>query len=634
MSERQNYGVLRIIHVPAADQNIHSRKIKRLDAYPAGRISEERQVYVLTGRETTIGRALNNDLIVMDPTVSREHARLVLNAEGWFIYNTTEQNALHVNGDTIQAGAHVAIQSQDFLILGHTMLQLIAPKISGETPLPDLDVDLLLEQCPVTPGLPDNSDPQTYVSASSTPESQHVSSEQSTTSIEEDEQEVLRTKYKYRRTAHTPRGWFSVSDAAHGLNVRPWLDDVHLFGTENNAEPAFLHRLKTHMSWMIGSIALIMLVLGAIVIIILDNLLGIVSLAQENPVTLLSVIAIPVVTALGINLLVNFIDRYEREPWFLRLCAFLWGAVIAIPPITFIEGQVEIWRSAILGPQAGKALNALFSALNAGVTEETVKGLGLLLLFLVLRDEFDNVTDGIVYGALIGAGFAMVENIYYFSNNPKDILFLLIGRIGLGWLNHSTFTVCFGMALGYIRHTRLRWQQIVIPLLGYCASIGVHTAFDFIYYFSSALLLTAPGNANVRSLFLMANIGDYFVPFIAQMVIIYCLIKALAHESAIIREFLTSEVSDGIVSVEEYALLPYSFLRTRVERKVLRSYGIKQWLRVQALYQTEIGLAFRKWHVHMGDKPKLGYLQPEDAYRKRIQHLRQMILLAEEDQQS
>jgi hypothetical protein len=36
----------------------------------------------------------------------------------------------------------------------------------------------------------------------------------------------------------------------------------------------------------------------------------------------------------------------------------------------------------------------------------------------------------------------------------------------------------------------------------------------------------------------------------------------------------------------------------------------------------EIGLAFRKWHVSMGDKPKAGERQPEDAYRERIKQLR------------
>ncbi len=143
MSERQNYGVLRVVHVPLPD-----KKMKRQDAYP---LSEERQVYVLTCRETTIGRALNNDLIVMDPLASREHARLVLDANGWSIYNITENNVLHVNGEVILAGAHLSIQPQDFFVLGHTMLQLVAPKHSGETPLPDLDLDTLTAQFPETP---------------------------------------------------------------------------------------------------------------------------------------------------------------------------------------------------------------------------------------------------------------------------------------------------------------------------------------------------------------------------------------------------------------------------------------------------------------------------------------------------
>ncbi len=133
----------------------------------------------------------------------------------------------------------------------------------------------------------------------------------------------------------------------------------------------------------------------------------------------------------------------------------------------------------------------------------------------------------------------------------------------------------------------------------------------------------------VARLSLIAVIGDYIPPFIAQLILLYLLIKALAHEAAVIREFLASEVGSGVVQVDEYALLQNSFRRTKVERYVLWKSGFKQWLRVKALYQTEIGLAFRKWHVSMGDKPKLGYLQPEDAYRQRIGRLRQEIAGAE-----
>jgi hypothetical protein len=44
------------------------------------------------------------------------------------------------------------------------------------------------------------------------------------------------------------------------------------------------------------------------------------------------------------------------------------------------------------------------------------------------------------------------------------------------------------------------------------------------------------------------------------------------------------------------------------------------------LHQTATGLAFRKWHVALGDRPKPTPRQPEDAYRERIPRLRQRLL--------
>ena len=180
-----------------------------------------------------------------------------------------------------------------------------------------------------------------------------------------------------------------------------------------------------------------------------------------------------------------------------------------------------------------------------------------------------------------------------------------------------------------MRHIRVRSWQIAIPLLGFLCAVGLHSFFDFVDFQASIALNTSHGDSNVTFLSLLALIGDYIPPFLAQVFLLYILIKALAHEAAVIREFLAVEVSNGVVRVDEYALLQNSFQRTKTERRVLREYGFRQWLRVKALYQTEIGLAFRKWHVSMGDKPKLGYIQPEDAYRQRIKRLRNEIAQGE-----
>jgi len=96
----QNYGVLRVVRVRPARELVGS-SVK----YPTGWLPEEGLVHVLTQHETTIGRALNNDIILMDPTVSREHARLVLNQDGWHIINLTVKNVVRVNGHECSTGS-------------------------------------------------------------------------------------------------------------------------------------------------------------------------------------------------------------------------------------------------------------------------------------------------------------------------------------------------------------------------------------------------------------------------------------------------------------------------------------------------------------------------------------------------
>ncbi|MEO8970206.1 MAG: PrsW family glutamic-type intramembrane protease [Ktedonobacteraceae bacterium] len=610
MTMKQNYGVLRVVRVrlPAnATANLQER-------YPSGWLPEERLVHLLTQRETTIGRALNNDIILMDPTVSREHARLVLDDSGWHILNLTSQNVVRVNGTVVAYGTSYPLQPQDILILGSTMLQLIAPQQSLEKEQKEHS-----ETEPELEKVTEPSRPVKRVSESQVLSGDKISVVQKSVPSPTPPRPLERERYAQSDEKKRISAQLDDEPAA-----QDWDDDEEsVLGAGITMQFALPQRMGGRTRWLIAGGGVAILVVSAVVTVVLNGLVGLSALAQYGPLDLLAAIVIPVIPALGINLLVNFMDRFEREPWFLRLAAFLWGAIIAIPIAFFVERKLDTTLLNLLGPNASDVLRSVFQGLNAGITEETIKGAGLLLLFFILRDEFDNVTDGIVYGALIGAGFAMVENFRYFANDFQQFpVFLIVYRIVLGWLGHSTFTVCFGAALGYIRHTRVRWRQMVIPLLGFLLAVGLHSFFDFVDFQASAALNASPGNNNVTFLSLLALIGDYIPPFFAQIVLLYILIKSLAHEAAVIREFLAVEVSNGVVKVDEYALLQNSFQRTRAERVVWRRQGWRQWMRIKALYQTEIGLAFRKWHVSMGDKPKLGYLQPEDAYRQRIKRLR------------
>src|SRR5581483_5352753 len=121
----QQFGVLRVVRMLPGN---HAPGAHMQQRHPDGWLPEEGLVHVLTRRDTTIGRALNNDIILLDLTVSREHARLLLDQNGWRIINLTEQNIVRVNGRPIPGGGSLPVRPQDILVLGSTMLQLIAPR--------------------------------------------------------------------------------------------------------------------------------------------------------------------------------------------------------------------------------------------------------------------------------------------------------------------------------------------------------------------------------------------------------------------------------------------------------------------------------------------------------------------------
>lgn len=646
----QNYGVLRVVRVrpPAgAATNTQGKS-------PTGWLPEEGLVHMLTRYETTIGRALNNDIVLMDPTVSREHARLVLDRDGWHLVNLTAQNIVRVNGRPVPCSASLAVQPQDIIVLGSTMLQLIAPLPNKQDEPRSIDVSSpadvsrmethplkLVAQSADAPALPDNiaieRGRQSTIDGNdgqkASPSPQVPAPLQPLRPPWQPSPPLPISSPRHNGQYNPAQRDFLQAPAQPDpeLVAQPWDEEEEsVLGAGVTMQFALPQRMGVRTRWLIAGAGVTILFISATITIVLNSVIGLSALAENGISSVMVALTIPLVPAIGINLLVNFMDRYEREPWFLRLAAFLWGAIIAIPPAFFVEQNVDNLLQNLLGPNTSDVLRSALGGLNAGVTEESVKGLGLLLLFVILRDEFDNVTDGIVYAALIGAGFAFVENFRYFATNFRDTLvFLIVGRVILGWLGHSTFTACFGAALGYIRHTRVRWKQILIPLLGYLIAVGLHSFYDFVDIQAGAAISAAPNDGNVALFSLIAIIGDYIPPFLAQVGLLYILVKGLAHEAAVIREFLAVEVSNGIVMVNEYAILQNSFQRTREERRVLRRSGIRQWLRLKALYQTEIGLAFRKWHVHMGDKPKLGYRQPEDAYRERIRRLRHELRAAD-----
>lgn len=139
----------------------------------------------------------------------------------------------------------------------------------------------------------------------------------------------------------------------------------------------------------------------------------------------------------------------------------------AIPSIIFafiVNTVLSIPFYVFAGESLGDALSA---SLIAPLVEESIKGLLLLVLLIIWRHEIDSILDGIIYGAMIGLGFAMVENVFYFAGafaegGTEGWWSVVILRNVFG-LNHSLFTAVTGMGIAIARLTPRPWVRFSTP---------------------------------------------------------------------------------------------------------------------------------------------------------------------------
>ncbi len=162
--------------------------------------------------------------------------------------------------------------------------------------------------------------------------------------------------------------------------------------------------------------------------------------------------------ALPVLFLVYVLDLYEREPLSLVIGALLWGAVAATTLSGFANDGWGLVVARVGGPEFAARWTA---ALTAPFVEETLKGLGVVMIYLIAPDEFDDMMDGFVYGAVCGLGFAVVEDVFYFmgvfGGHPNGVLQGFFVRVvASGLYSHVLYTGLVGMGIGYFVSRRQR----------------------------------------------------------------------------------------------------------------------------------------------------------------------------------
>ncbi len=310
-----------------------------------------------------------------------------------------------------------------------------------------------------------------------------------------------------------------------------------------------------------------------------------------------AVLALTFAGAFGLPYLgiILWIDRNEREPWYLIVSALVWGAILATGLSGIFNSIFGAFAGAIVpNPEVAMQLTA---SISAPLVEETTKGMALLALYFFFRKHFDNVLDGVVYGALVGLGFAVFENFSYYVNQPGGVigvfaLTFVRGVIAAAGGSHATFTALTGLGLGLFRVMRRGWVRWLMPPLGLAAAIFMHFSWNT---FAGVIMGIVPGG-DVGGLLIGLPAAVVFLqlPFLAFVLITSFF--ALRHERWLIRKYLGTEQPPVVHEKELFRLVP-AYRRTAHSLYLALTLRPGAWWRSRWRNHLLVRLAFEKWHM-------------------------------------
>jgi protease PrsW len=303
--------------------------------------------------------------------------------------------------------------------------------------------------------------------------------------------------------------------------------------------------------------------------------------------------AVPFMVALPLALLpvpllvgvVLWMDRLEPEPRGNLIFAFGWGAGIAALLALLINtaGLVYVTQPA-LGTTRGEFVSAAF---GAPFVEETLKGGVLVGLLWRRRKEFDGPTDGVIYAAMVGLGFAMIENVGYYitalvtpvQGGVELLGFTFVLRGILAPMLHPLFTSMTGLGVAYAAARPRGWGRAWPVIVGWLAAMVLHGLWN---------ALSAWGAAGL-------SIG-YGIMACVAVGVIAVLVMDRRRLVRLIRRYLPAYGATGLVSADDITMLASLRARHRARNWATATAGLAAG-KAMADYQlaaTELALLHSK----------------------------------------
>lgn len=305
-----------------------------------------------------------------------------------------------------------------------------------------------------------------------------------------------------------------------------------------------------------------------------------------------------------------WVDRFEKEPGLLLGIVFFWGALVAAG-VAFIANTVlGISFYWLTGSEFATGL--FTGSFAAPLIEESLKGFSVLLIFLVFRQEFDTILDGVVFAGIAALGFAATENTYYIfnygylENGFHGLLQMTFIRVLLvGW-QHPFYTAFIGIGLAVAKFQSSLLRQISWILGGWAAAVFTHAVHNTI----STLASGAGGLVLGTS-----------VDWMGWTLMLVFILWQTHREKKWIRFHLLEEVSLGTLSIAQYNTAASGWAQSAARMRALLHGNYRTTYR---FYNAAAEIAFSKEkHQRLGNKRENSHRI--EALREEMQRLSPLV---------
>lgn len=239
--------------------------------------------------------------------------------------------------------------------------------------------------------------------------------------------------------------------------------------------------------------------------------------------------------------LVYWIDRYEAEPKLLLGLVFWWGAIVAAAGA--LVSQLILEGAFHLATGSESAADLAGTTLFAPLTEESLKGAAVLVVFLAFRREFDSVLDGLVYAGIVALGFAATENTLYLIGEASEsgiegMLGLWVVRVVMGIWDHPFYTSFIGMGLAAARLSRQPLVRWLAPPAGWACAVIAHAIHN-------GLATAAASAAEFGALM-------FLLDWTGWLLVTVVILIAVRREKRLLEVHLAEEVTHGCLDARQY----------------------------------------------------------------------------------